>query len=171
MDFLVPRSLERFGIFKWNHEASQLHKAVHRTRCHIDAFHLGQLKIKYPAKFFIAHRRDLRYTAVNEFPADIRFGRFLPLINGLFPAVVSAATNRFPGKISKISEIRKDFHSFSFNVGSAPPHLDIFTSIINVTLYYLPFPFLNVLFHKGIIRVAGFINGEHDTEHRQASIV
>lgn len=83
MDFLVPRSLERFGIFKWNHEASQLHKAVHRTRCHIDAFHLGQLKIKYPAKFFIAHRRDLRYTAVNEFPADIRFGRFLPLMKEL----------------------------------------------------------------------------------------
>lgn len=80
MDFLVPRSLERFGIFKWNHEASQLHKAVHRTRCYIDAFYLGQLEIQYPPKFLIAYRRDLCYTAVNKFPADIRFGRFLLLV-------------------------------------------------------------------------------------------
>ena len=38
--------------------------------------------------------------------------------------------------------------------------MDIFTNIINVILYNLLFPFFDVLFHKCVIRIARFINGE-----------
>ena len=41
-----------------------------------------------------------------------------------------------------------------------PPDLYIIANTINIILYNLLLTFLDVLFHKGIIRIAGFINGE-----------
>lgn len=58
----------------------------------------------------------------------------------------------------------KKFFSFFLVKGRYPllPDLHIITNIINVILYNLLFPLLDVLLHKGIIRVAGFINREHN---------